>query len=197
MWISQKIRIVLLVWFWGFAHTPPEFHLHHLLRDTHIIPICQRVKVSSSFFIHEKAGELWVLWALRSEADFPKYKLLCEQLLYASIFDNTYSLYLFFSWSIISIQQHESAICIHIPPPPSASLPPHPCPIPLRSSQSTKLSCLCYIAASHQLAILHIVVYICSVYMSVLLSQFIPPSLSPAVSISSFSRSASLLLPCK
>ena len=36
-----------------------------------------------------------------------------------------------------------------------------------------------------------------SAYMSVLLSQFVPPSSSPAVSISPFSTSASLFLPCR
>ena len=42
----------------------------------------------------------------------------------------------------------------------------HPTPTshPSKSSQSTKLSYLCYTAASHQLSILHMVVYMCQCY---------------------------------
>ena len=39
-----------------------------------------------------------------------------------------------------------------------------PWPCPSRSSPSTKLGSLCYTAASHQLAVLHMVVYICQRY---------------------------------
>ena len=49
---------------------------------------------------------------------------------------------------------------IPISPPSCVSLPPslsYPC----RWSQSTELISLCYVAASHQLSILHLVVYIC------------------------------------
>ena len=41
------------------------------------------------------------------------------------------------------------------------SLPPLPLFHPSRSSQSARLGSLCYIAASHQLSVLHIAVYIC------------------------------------
>ena len=41
---------------------------------------------------------------------------------------------------------------------------PHPTPHTLRSSQSTKLSFLCYTAAFHQLCALHMVVYTCQCY---------------------------------
>ena len=62
----------------------------------------------------------------------------------------TFNLKIFLNLHVIALQvQHESAISIHISPPSwaSLSLPPifHPC----RSTQSTKLSSLCYIAASH------------------------------------------------
>ena len=72
---------------------------------------------------------------------------------------------------------------------PSLSTPP---PQPSRSSQSPELSSLHYIAASHLLSVLCM-----AVYMSVLLSQFIPHSHSPTVSTSPFPMSVSLPLPCK
>ena len=56
-------------------------------------------------------------------------------------------------------QQCESALCWHISPPAGASLPP-PQSHSSRSSQSTQLSSPCYTAAFHQLAILHMDVYI-------------------------------------
>ena len=49
------------------------------------------------------------------------------------------------------MQQCGSAMCIHMSLPSCSSLPSHPS----KSSQSTKLSSLCYIAASCQLSILH------------------------------------------
>ena len=49
-----------------------------------------------------------------------------------------------------AIQQSESAICVHISPHSRKSL--HPTPL---SSQSTDLSPLCCIAASHSLSVLH------------------------------------------
>ena len=52
---------------------------------------------------------------------------------------------------VSAIQQHKTAISIHIPPPSWDSLPPIP---PLRSWQSARLGFLCYIASSHQLSIL-------------------------------------------
>ena len=58
-----------------------------------------------------------------------------------------------------------------VSPPPST--PSHTS----RLSQSTGLSSLCYTANSHWLSILHMVTHV-----SVLLSQFVPPSASPAVS---------------
>ena len=47
-----------------------------------------------------------------------------------------------------------------ISPPSCVSHPPS-LPHPSKWSQSTKLICLCYAAASHQLSVLHLVVYIC------------------------------------
>ena len=80
---------------------------------------------------------------------------------------------------ISGVQQSESTICIHISPTYWTS--PLPCPRPShpsRSSQSTRLSSLHYTVGSHYLSVLHMV----SVYMSILISQFIPPHLSPPVS---------------
>ena len=77
---------------------------------------------------------------------------------------------------VSAVQQHESAINICISPPPSEPHSPLPPSYPSGSSQSTELSSLCG-TASHQSSILHIIVH-----MSVLLSQFIPPSPSSIVS---------------
>ena len=59
-----------------------------------------------------------------------------------------------------------------------------------RSSQNTRLSSLCCIAGSHQLSILHMVVYVCQCY-------FLNSShSSPDVSTHLFSMSESVFLPC-
>ena len=66
---------------------------------------------------------------------------------------------------------------LSLPSPPLLSLPPcHPS----RSSQSTRLGILCYTAASHQLSILHVVVYKCQRYF-LNSSHPLPPPLSPQV----------------
>ena len=61
---------------------------------------------------------------------------------------------------VSAIEWSELAICIHLFPPFQTSLPLHPPSHPSRSSQSTRLSSLCYRAAFHQLSILHMVVCI-------------------------------------
>ena len=73
------------------------------------------------------------------------------------------------------------------------SVKPPPRPAPFKSSQSARLGSLCYIHSSFPLAsyLPHD-----GVYVSVPLSQFVPPSPSPAASTSQFSTSASLLLLC-
>ena len=67
----------------------------------------------------------------------------------------------------------------------------HP-PYPSRSPQSTKLSSLCYAAASHQLSVSYIVVY-----QSNLTSCFTSPSPYTTVSKHLFSMSVSVFLHCK
>ena len=63
----------------------------------------------------------------------------------------------------------------------SPSLPPS-LSHPSRWSQSTELISLCYAAASHELSILHLVVYICPCH-SLTLSQltFPPPSILKSI----------------
>ena len=82
-------------------------------------------------------------------------------------------LFIFFKylyWSIITLHCCVSCRCttkwinytytyIPISPPSCVSLPPS-LSHPSRWSQSTELISLCYVAASHQLSILHLVVYI-------------------------------------
>ena len=73
------------------------------------------------------------------------------------------------------------------------SVKPPPRPAPFKSSQSARLGSLCYIHSSFPLAsyLPHD-----GVYVSVPLSQFVPPSPSPVVFIILFSVSESLFLPC-
>ena len=111
-----------------------------------------------------------------------------------------FMLNLFLNWRIIDLQYCVvfccTSTCIshrYTYIPSLLNLLPSPTPSYLsRLSQSTGLSSLCHIANSHLLLILHMIIYV-----SMLFSQFIPPSLSPTVSISLFSRFASPLLPCK
>ena len=66
------------------------------------------------------------------------------------------------------------AICIHMSPPCWASLPPRPPSQPSRAPQSCKLRCLCFM----QVPISYLFCT-CSVYMSILIPQFVQPSPSP------------------
>ena len=68
---------------------------------------------------------------------------------------------------------------IPMSPPPCNSLPPS-LSNPSRWSRSTELISLCYAAASHQLSILHLVVYICPCH-SLTLSQLTHPTLCSQV----------------
>ena len=97
-------------------------------------------------------------------------------------------------WSIIASQYCVSFCCttkwishmhtyVPISPASWASLPSS-LSHPSRSSQSTELISLCYAAASHQLTILHPVVYICRCY-----SHFAPALPSHPMSSSPFSMS--------
>ena len=87
-----------------------------------------------------------------------------------------YYYYLISLLSIIALQWCVSFCCITkwisymytyilISPPSSVSLPPS-LSHSSRWSQSTKLISLCYAVTSHQLSILHLVVYICQRYSS-------------------------------
>ena len=63
---------------------------------------------------------------------------------------------------------------IPISPPSCVSLPPS-LSRPSRWSQSTELISLCYVAASHQLSVLHLVVYICQCYSLTSSQLTLPP----------------------
>ena len=82
--------------------------------------------------------------------------------------------------------QHESATDIHMSPPSWTSIPSPTPSQPSRLSQSARLSSLSHPADFHWVSIPHMVMYV-----SMLLSPFIPPSLSHSVS------TAFPLLPCK
>ena len=78
-------------------------------------------------------------------------------------------------WFLLYNKVNQLYIYIHPHYPPSCiSLPPS-LSHPSRRSQSTQLISLCYAAASHQLSILHLVVYICQCH-SVTSSQLTLPS---------------------
>ena len=76
---------------------------------------------------------------------------------------------------VSAIQQRESAVSIHVPPPSGNSFPSSTPSHPSRLLQSTVLNFPCYRAISYQLSVLHIVI----VYVSMLFFQFILPSPSP------------------
>ena len=63
---------------------------------------------------------------------------------------------------------------IPISPPSCASLPPF-LSHPSRWSQSTELISLCYVAASHSLSVLHLVVYICPCHSLTSSQLTLPP----------------------
>ena len=89
---------------------------------------------------------------------------------------------------VFAIQSHESVTGIHVPLPilnPSPSLP-HPSGL----SQSTRFGCL---ASCIRLALADCFTY-GNMYVSMLFSQVIPPSLSPADFKSLFFTSVSPLL---
>ena len=110
---------------------------------------------------------------------------------------HNYWLVFFFYWKIAALQCvdfcHTSTWINHrytyvpslltLPPTAPASIPHS------RLSTEHQVELLCYIANSHWLSILHMVIY-----ASVLLPQFIPPSPFPTVSTSLLSMSAALLL---
>ena len=81
---------------------------------------------------------------LTSLLEYNCFTTVCQFLLYNKV--NQLYIYIF--------------IYIPISPPSCVSLPPS-LSHPSRQSQSTELISLCYVAASHQLSILHLVVYIC------------------------------------
>ena len=123
--------------------------------------------------------------------DWGCFSLLCFCLFFIHLY-----------WSIIALQWCVSFCCITkwisytytyilISPPSCVSLPSS-LSHPSRWPQSTKLISLCYAAASHQLSILHLAVYICPCH-SLALSQLTLPL---PVSSSPFSASAFLFLSC-
>ena len=76
--------------------------------------------------------------------------------------------WILYHWAIGEAQfllySNVNQLYVYISPPSWAPPPTHPQYHPSRSSQNTELSSLFYTAASHQLSILHLVVYICQWY---------------------------------
>ena len=115
----------------------------------------------------------------------------------------TYFFNLFiFNWRIIALQcclvsaihHHESAIGIHMSPSSRTSLPPPTPSHPSRLSQSQAELPVLYRDFPLAIYFTYGNVFL---YISIILSQFVPPSPFPAVSVSLFSMSESLFLPCK
>ena len=82
---------------------------------------------------------------------------------------------LLYNFVLVTAVQHESFIIIYIYIPSILHLPPLPPSYPSRSSQSARLGPLCYLATSHQLSILHMVVYICQCNFLNLSHPHLPP----------------------
>ena len=107
-----------------------------------------------------------------------------KALLYTVLF---FRLYFFYDWGKIALQGCVGFCCImqishnYTYITSLLSLPPFPLPHPYRSLQNTRLGSLCYIATSHQLSILHMVVCVC-VGVSMLLSPLIYSVLPPLCS---------------
>ena len=105
-----------------------------------------------------------------------------------------------FNWRTIAlqscvgfaIQQRESAMCLHVSPPSWTSFHPPSYPTPLGRHGAWGWAPCVYSGSPLAICFTY-----GSVYVSMLLSQFVPPSPSSAVSTSLFSMSASLCLPCK
>ena len=93
-------------------------------------------------FIHVPNFLFDCYFFLTSLLEYNCFTMVCQFLLYNKV----NQLYIY-------IYPHISSLCISLPP----TLPIHPS----RWSQSTELISLCYAAASHQLSILYLVVYIC------------------------------------
>ena len=70
-----------------------------------------------------------------------------------------------------AVQQCESAIKVYTYPLPLELLPAPPS-YPSRLSQSARLGFLCYTAASHQLSVAHVAVYVCQRYSDSSLYSF-------------------------
>ena len=90
--------------------------------------------------------------------------------------------YLFYSTVLVSaIHQHDSASGIHTPPPSWASLPSPTASSSARMSRSIRLGSLCRTADFHWLSISHKTSAHClfHVYVSMLLSPFVPSSPRP------------------
>ena len=94
---------------------------------------------------------------------------------------------------VSAIYQHESTIGICMSPPSGTSLPPLAPFHPSRLSQRTGFE---FPAASRKFPLATCFTY-GNVCASMLLSHFVPPSPSPSVPTSLFSKSVSPLLPCK
>ena len=115
--------------------------------------------------------------------------IILDNFFYSSLLEYNYFTILCQFLLYNKVNQPYAYIYPHIPSllnlPPILPIPP------LQVVANTKLISPCYDAASHQLTILHLVVYICRCY-----SHFAPASPSHPVSSSPFSMSTSLFLPC-
>ena len=104
----------------------------------------------------------------------PESRLIVEfqEALFKKLYLFLIEIWLLYNTVLVSaIQQHESAIGIHMSPPSRTSLPPPTSSHPFRLSQSPGLSCLSHTARSHCLSVSHMVMCV-----STLLSPLIPPS---------------------
>ena len=143
-------------------------------------------------------GRLMSLWSQTDPNSRPIVFFCFSFLLYVFLKLNVFPI----DWRMITLQycvcfsrtsirmNHRYSLC-PLPLETPSHLPPHP--TPLSYYRALGLSSLCHTTNSHRLSISYMVMCM----FSMLLSQSVPPSLSPTVSTSVFSMSASPLLPCK
>ena len=131
-------------------------------------------------------------WSFINDGSWPILGQVFLKLTYFKIKNNCFTMLCYPVW--ISGSSHTSTWISYrytYVPTSWISLPPLTPPHPFRLSQSTGVNSLCHTESSHWPTILQMI----TVYVSMLLSQFVPPSPSPTVSTCLFSMSAPLFLP--
>ena len=135
-----------------------ELQLHEKEKEKKHIAEAKFNKMKSLFFCF---FQFYLFIFLASLLEYNCFTMVCQFLLYKKM----NQLYVYIYPHIPSL--------LHLPP--TLPIPPP------RWSQSTELISLCYAAASHQLPILHLVVYVCQRYCLTMSQPPLPPCVLKAV----------------